>query len=138
MSTRIVTKLDLGTGAPIEQVQDVGFEPGREHDNPAVLAFLTRQEVEDEEPLVMVPLVEDEPDLVDQPPHYTAHPSGVECIEVTEHMSFCLGNAVKYIWRAGLKGDQVQDLQKAAWYLDREIGRLQGVLYRDTMGEDVA
>jgi hypothetical protein len=59
------------------------------------------------------------------PTHYRAHQSGVECIQITEHMGFCLGNAVKYIWRAGLKSDDaVQDLQKAAWYIDREIARL--------------
>ena len=62
-------------------------------------------------------------DLVNHPPHYKSHPSGVECIQVTEHMNFCLGNAVKYIWRADLKGDSIQDLEKAAWYLDREIER---------------
>jgi len=60
------------------------------------------------------------------PPHYQAHPSGVECITVTEHMNFCLGNAVKYIWRAGLKGDAIEDLEKARWYLDREIERISG------------
>lgn len=59
------------------------------------------------------------------PPHYREHPSGVECIQVTEHMNFCLGNAMKYIWRAGLKGDAIEDLKKAAWYLDREIKRLE-------------
>lgn len=64
-------------------------------------------------------------DLVDHPPHYTNHPSGVECIEVTEHMNFCLGNAVKYLWRAGEKGNYVQDLQKAIWYINREIERTQ-------------
>ena len=57
------------------------------------------------------------------PAHYKAHPSGVECIQVTEHMNFCLGNAVKYIWRAGLKDDVVQDLEKAKWYINREIER---------------
>jgi hypothetical protein len=60
-------------------------------------------------------------DNVNHPPHYTAHPSGVECIQVTEHMSFCLGNTVKYIWRAGLKGSDIEDLKKAQWYLNREI-----------------
>lgn len=64
-------------------------------------------------------------DPVNHPPHYTAHPSGIEAIQVTEHMNFCLGNAMKYIWRAGLKGeDPVEDLKKARWYLDREIQRL--------------
>ena len=62
-------------------------------------------------------------DPVNHPRHYTEHPSGVECIQITEHMNFCLGNAVKYIWRAGLKHDTVEDLQKARWYLDREIAR---------------
>lgn len=62
-------------------------------------------------------------DLVNKPPHYTAHPSGVECIQITEHMGFNLGNAVKYIWRADLKGAAVQDLEKAAWYIQREIMR---------------
>jgi hypothetical protein len=56
------------------------------------------------------------------PPHYREHPSGIECIQITEHMGFCLGNAVKYIWRAGLKGsDRRQDLEKAIWYLQREL-----------------
>jgi hypothetical protein len=62
-------------------------------------------------------------DLVNHPPHYTAHPSGVECIQVTEHMNFCLGNAVKYIWRADLKNDAIEDLKKAVWYVNREIER---------------
>jgi hypothetical protein len=64
------------------------------------------------------------PDPVNHPPHYTGHPSGVECITITEHMGFNLGNAVKYIWRADLKGDALQDLEKAAWYVAREIARL--------------
>lgn len=63
-------------------------------------------------------------DNVNHPKHYTAHPSGVECIEVTEHMNFCVGNAIKYLWRAGLKGEQIEDLRKARWYIDREIARL--------------
>ncbi|MBM4722553.1 DUF3310 domain-containing protein [Rhodococcus hoagii] len=65
-------------------------------------------------------------DPVNHPGHYTSHPSGVECIQVTEHMSFCLGNAIKYIWRADLKGNAIEDLQKARWYVDREIARLGG------------
>lgn len=62
-------------------------------------------------------------DAVNHPPHYTEHPSGVECIQITEHMNFCVGNAVKYLWRAGLKGDALEDLRKARWYVDREIAR---------------
>lgn len=65
-------------------------------------------------------------DAVNKPKHYTQHPSGVECIQITEHFSFSLGNAIKYIWRAGLKSsDPIEDLQKAAWYINREIERLQ-------------
>lgn len=63
-------------------------------------------------------------DLVNHPPHYMNHPSGVECIQITEHMNFCRGNAVKYIWRADDKGDVIENLEKAKWYLEREIARL--------------
>ena len=62
-------------------------------------------------------------DMVNNPPHYTNHASGIECIQITEHMNFCLGNAVKYIWRADLKNDVIEDLEKAKWYLEREISR---------------
>lgn len=58
---------------------------------------------------------------VDHPPHYTQHPSGVECIQITEHFNFCVGNAIKYLWRAGSKGEYLEDLKKAAWYINREI-----------------
>lgn len=67
-----------------------------------------------------------EHDAVNHPRHYTRHPSGVECITVVEHMPFNLGNAVKYIWRAGEKADAIEDLRKARWYVDREIARLTG------------
>lgn len=64
-------------------------------------------------------------DTINHPPHYTAHPSGVECITVTEHFGFNIGNAIKYLWRAGLKSsDPLEDLHKAAWYVNREIERL--------------
>jgi len=65
-------------------------------------------------------------DLINSPPHYTSHPSGVECIDVTRHMNFNLGNAVKYIWRCDLKKDDVEDLKKAIWYLQDEITRREG------------
>jgi hypothetical protein len=63
------------------------------------------------------------PDTVNNPPHYTSHPSGIECIQITEHMGFCLGNAVKYIWRADEKhkDNGVEDIRKAIWYLNREL-----------------
>lgn len=65
-------------------------------------------------------------DAVDHPPHYTANPSGVECIEVVRHLNFNRGNAIKYVWRAGEKGDAVTDLRKAIWYIRDEIKRLGG------------
>jgi len=64
-------------------------------------------------------------DSVNHPTHYTSHPSGVECITVTEHYGFNIGNAIKYLWRAGFKSkDPIEDLRKAAWYVNREIERL--------------
>ncbi len=66
-------------------------------------------------------------DPINHPRHYVSHPSGVECIAVTEHMNFCLGNAVKYIWRAGLKSESaIEDIEKAIWYLNREVARMKG------------
>lgn len=70
-------------------------------------------------------MVDKQPDMVNHPPHYTAHPSGVECIQITEHMGFCLGNAMKYLWRADLKNG-VEDLKKARWYIEREIAKREG------------
>jgi hypothetical protein len=69
-----------------------------------------------------------ENDLVKHPKHYTSHPSGVEAIEVTRHMNFNLGNAMKYLWRAGLKDPSktIEDLQKAVFYIQDEIKRLEG------------
>ena len=61
-----------------------------------------------------------EEDNVNHPPHYTNHPSGIECIDITEHMGFNLGNVMKYVWRADLKNG-IEDLKKAQWYLNREI-----------------
>ena len=62
-------------------------------------------------------------DMVENPPHYTQHPSGVECIEITRHMGFNLGNAIKYIWRTDLKGSDIEDLRKAAFYIRDEISK---------------
>lgn len=76
--------------------------------------------VDDPEQLTL-PGIEHDP--VAHPKHYTQHPSGIECIQITEHMGFCLGNAVKYIWRADLKGNSIEDLKKAVWYIEREIER---------------
>ena len=62
-------------------------------------------------------------DPVGHPSHYCEHASGIECIKITEHMGFTLGNAIKYIWRADLKDDKIQDLEKAIWYINREIAK---------------
>ena len=62
-------------------------------------------------------------DKVNHPSHYNSHPSGIECIQVAEHLNFCLGNAIKYIWRADDKENDIEDLRKAAWYVNREIER---------------
>ena len=67
--------------------------------------------------------VPDPTDAVNHPSHYTSHQSGVECIQITEHMGFNLGNALKYIWRADLKHNAITDLRKAAWYIQRELAR---------------
>lgn len=66
-------------------------------------------------------------DQINHPKHYTQHPSGVECIDVIEHMTFNIGAAVKYLWRQGLKegNSSVQDLKKAVWYINREIDRIE-------------
>lgn len=73
-------------------------------------------------------------DQVNHPKHYTSDPSGIECIDVTRHRNFNIGNAIKYLWRAGLKEDkdrklidkQIEDLNKTVWYLVDEIHRLGG------------
>lgn len=80
-------------------------------------------------------------DLVNHPPHYTDGPpcpacgATIECITVTERMGFLIGNAVKYLWRAGKKGPALDDLKKARWYIDRAIvnagGGGGGFLFRD-------
>ena len=61
-------------------------------------------------------------DWVNHPPHYES-PSGVECIDVIEHMPYNLASAVKYIWRCGKKWDHEEDLRKAIWFLERELQR---------------
>lgn len=62
-------------------------------------------------------------DPVHHPKHYNSHPSGVEAITICEHMGFNVGNAMKYLWRADLKAYPIEDLEKARWYVDREIAR---------------
>lgn len=77
-------------------------------------------------------------DEINHPEHYMSHPSGVECITITEYMSFNIGNAIKYLWRAGLKplnntnteqhnsiNATIIDYRKAIWYIQREIKRIE-------------
>jgi hypothetical protein len=74
---------------------------------------------------------------VNSPKHYTSHPSGVECIEITQHYNFTIGNAIKYLWRQGLKDEasidpvqkQIEDLNKAVWYIQKEIQNLKEGVY---------
>lgn len=73
-----------------------------------------------------------EHDSVNHPSHYTSHPSGIECIEITRHYCFSIGNAIKYLWRAGLKKEmgiedkqkEIEDLEKAIWYIKDRIAQL--------------
>ena len=71
---------------------------------------------------IEVPFPKPLKEAVNHPEHYQ-HPSGVECIDVAEHMPFNLGNALKYIWRCEDKSNTVEDLKKAKWYLEREINK---------------
>jgi hypothetical protein len=66
----------------------------------------------------------EEKEMVDHPSHYN---QGIETIEYIESwsMNFNTGNVIKYVTRAGYKNDQLEDLKKAMWYLDREIQRLE-------------
>ncbi len=74
----------------------------------------------------------DSTDNVNHPSHYTSHPSGIECIEITKYYDFCIGNAIKYLWRAGLKKEdgmtdsdkEIEDLKKAVWYINKKISML--------------
>lgn len=68
---------------------------------------------------------------VDHPSHYNQI-NGIECIDVVEHFNFNVGNAIKYLWRAGLKGDAIEDLEKAAWYCQREIERVKRQAVRES------
>ena len=90
---------------------------------PEMVVRVARQFREEHRRIVGVEPPENDPT---SPDHYKQHPSGVECITIVEHLNFCLGNAIKYIWRAGLKGDALDDLRKARWYIDREIVRRGG------------
>lgn len=71
-------------------------------------------------------------DKVNHPSHYCSDASGVECIQITEHRDFLIGNAIKYLWRAGIKKEtdktdkekEIEDLEKAIFYINRKISNL--------------
>ena len=101
-------------GRPVNLLHRKSTPPGRVDD----------QEVSDTEAIRSeAPALAEDPI---NPSHYRRHPSGVECIEITRHLNFNVGNAIKYIWRYQDKGDPIENLKKAQWYLDDEIRRLQG------------
>lgn len=72
-------------------------------------------------------------DMVNHPAHYNSHPSGIECIDIVRHHNFNIGNAIKYLWRCGIKTEEgmdiqdksIEDLRKAVFYIQDEITRLQ-------------
>lgn len=71
---------------------------------------------------------------VNHPDYYNSHPSGVECIDIARHYCFSIGNAIKYLWRAGLKKEmgledkekEIEDLKKAIFYINDKIKQLGG------------
>ena len=62
-----------------------------------------------------------EPDNVNHPAHYTSPIPDIECIDVAKNLDFCTGNAIKYIWRHQFKGEPIEDLNKAIWYLRKRV-----------------
>ncbi len=89
----------------------------------AKTAYLVLLEDED----LMAPIEQDELDMseIDHPEHNTNHPSSVECIELAEQMNFCLGNALMHLHKVDLKCDELENLNKALWYVEREIQRIE-------------
>jgi Protein of unknwon function (DUF3310) len=81
-------------------------------------------DIGDSVPLVVPPKFVDN---VNHPPHYNNSPAKcecgrrIECIDVTRHMNFNIGNAIKYLWRCDIKNAPIEDLRKAMWYIQDEI-----------------
>jgi hypothetical protein len=98
---------------------------------PRIDIVATQPRLEDNTEVAEPPRPEDAPEAPAgdpiNPSHYRSHPSGIECIEITRHMNFNVGNAIKYLWRYMDKGDPIENLKKAQWYIDDEIRRLQGL-----------
>ena len=131
MSWTQVTEKDIAEAlegvdlTPAERLE-AGQKNNTEVMTASVSAVMTGMNVPDGKVTITAPkkkakLSSSSHDPVNHPKHYTNHPSGIECIQITEHMGFNLGNALKYIWRSDLKGNAVEDLQKAVWYINREI-----------------
>lgn len=102
--------------------------PDKRNDDTSIIYKL----VEQCKPKDMEQKTEIKVDNVNHPAHYNSHPSGIECIEIARHHNFNIGNAIKYLWRAGLKSEkgmedadkQVEDLRKAIFYINDEIERI--------------
>lgn len=73
------------------------------------------------------------PEAVDHPNYYGDANSVIECIDIVENMNFCRGNAIKYLWRAGSKQNEIEDLYKAKWYVEREIARLERMASKEAV-----
>lgn len=90
--------------------------------------------------------VNNKSDNVEHPSHYTSHPSGVECITVARHFCFDIGNAIKYLWRAGLKKEQgmsnlekeIEDCNKAIWYIKDHVKMLNKKLNKNEENNSVS
>ena len=99
----------------------------------SVMDRVSTQCMSEEETIAYLIKMNNKEDNVNHPKHYTSHPSGIECIEITRHYCFSIGNAIKYLWRAGLKVDvdltdkqkEIEDLNKAIWYIKDRIKQLE-------------
>lgn len=70
-------------------------------------------------------------DTVNHPAHYTGRNIGNECIDITQHQTFCIGNTIKYLWRYQDKGKPLEDLEKARWYAHRAMKRQENIDLED-------
>lgn len=91
--------------------------------DPCAISWVKRKLIEESKMKFGEEVKEAAPDMVNHPPHYNKHPSGVECIDVIEWMPANIANAMKYLWRSEHKNGK-QDLEKAIWYINREIKRV--------------
>ncbi|QIG61567.1 hypothetical protein SEA_XIMENITA_58 [Mycobacterium phage Ximenita] len=134
--------LDLGNGLTFGTDMRHGPGPSNEAGVPSTSAngeasnvpgWIQRMQADDDQAEV---------DVVNQPSHYNQGPPckgcgrPIECLDITEHMNFCLGNAVKYVWRCDLKHDAIEDLRKARKYLDTEIARREAQLVAEFKTRD--